>query len=315
MKRIYRIISASDYESVRDLCHDVKSGLKPAIEQAAKMLAPLVPLGKTVLVPVPGHEGAASHTLDLAYAIEKEVRRSGVDATVFDCLVCDPHESLCEIKRKGGDPSGIELNVRFRDQGGEDIFNKAFRDGYRVVLVDNVVDTGKTARACMDVVDDCDILCIGNTLRDTQAQFYPDQPGKGVPVHVHFENIEDDSTLFDTFCDKVYLPCCPAIGDTFFTDGTTQRNVLRKILRYKEDLYKWRNCVVERNHSPFLSFQEFSHVGDRWFRGSDGSVHILLNDAPLDRKTTHRHAPSFDPNDEEQYRQLLRNFRKGKCWY
>lgn len=312
MKRNYRIIAASGYDSVRDLCHDVKSGLKPAIEQAAKMLAPLVPeMGFVVLIPVPGHEGTAKYTLELAQAIERETKKYNRNVGVVDCLVCDPHPSLCELKRKGGDPADIELNVRFRDQCGEDVFNKAYQAADRFVLVDNVVDTGLTARSCMDVVDDCDVLCIGNTLRDTQAQFYPDQPGKGVPVFVHFQNIEDDSTLFDIFCDKVYLPCCPAIGDTFFADWTTQRNVLRKILRYKENLNKWANCVADRDRSPFLSFQEFFYVVDRWFRGSDGSVHILLNDSPDNRKATR--TPPFSPTDE-QYREMLRNFRKGNMW-
>ena len=142
------VIAAMPYEFCRDFCHLVKSGYTPAIQTAARLLMHFVP-EKSILVPIPGHGGNATYTLELAKHICKYLTIAETDAVVFDALKCTPHDSLCELKKSGLPIEDIELGIRLRN--GINLL-RFIEAGYAIVLIDNVVDTGKTATAAVEAI-------------------------------------------------------------------------------------------------------------------------------------------------------------------
>ena len=113
-------------------------------------------------MPIPSHTGRATDTLTLAKAIRDALAEKGLRAPVIDGLECDPHESLCELKhRDGGDPDKTEIRTRVRELS----LYEYLMDNTPVYLVDNVVDTGKTARAALRVLPADGIIAIGTTGR------------------------------------------------------------------------------------------------------------------------------------------------------
>ncbi len=129
---------------------------------------------KSVLVPVPGHEGYATHSVRMCAAILVATAKANQTdgavkkySTLCDCLSCVPHPSLCVMKHRGEDISRVEVEVQWKNELEKDLFNSYVRDGLVPILVDNVVDTGKTARSCMRRlgVGPVQVIAIGSTGR------------------------------------------------------------------------------------------------------------------------------------------------------
>lgn len=114
---------------------------------------------KCILIPVPGHRGDAEVNLDLCNALKNAAGISR-DIRRIDALRCDPHESLCEAKRQGKDTAGIDIrmHINAKETSREDLqmLNKTFQ----IVLVDNVMDTGRTLRAAAEALGLQDVLAI-----------------------------------------------------------------------------------------------------------------------------------------------------------
>lgn len=112
-----------------------------------------------ILIPVPGHSGYTGPNLDLCNTLRKAAGVSR-DIRVIDALRCDPHESLCEAKRQGKDTAGIDIrmHINAKQTSREDLqmLNKTIQ----IVLVDNVMDTGRTLRAAAEALGLEDILAI-----------------------------------------------------------------------------------------------------------------------------------------------------------
>ena len=114
---------------------------------------------KCILIPVPEHRGNAEANLDLCNAlknaagISKDVRR-------IDALRCDPHESLCEAKRQGKDTAGIDIrmHINTKETSREDL--QMLNETFQIVLVDNVMDTGRTLRAAAEALGLEDVMAI-----------------------------------------------------------------------------------------------------------------------------------------------------------
>ena len=158
-----RIIGARNYDEVRDDCHAVKTAAPgdEVFARSARGIAEAIDRN-CVLVPIPSHTGRATDTLTLAKAIRDALAEKGLRAPVIDGLECDPHESLCELKhRDGGDPDKTEIRTRVRELS----LYEYLMDNTPVYLVDNVVDTGKTARAALRVLPADGIIAIGTTGR------------------------------------------------------------------------------------------------------------------------------------------------------
>lgn len=156
------ILNPVPYEKVRSLCHKVKEGDENAINTAAKMLAKALPKSNVVLIPVPGHTGKADYTLKLAKAIRKNSDTKYITA-ICSCLRSNCHESLCEAKHQEKNINHITIKISFTDKITRTLYNTYLQNDFVPVLVDNVIDTGKTMRECIKLIPKGQILTIGDT--------------------------------------------------------------------------------------------------------------------------------------------------------
>ena len=125
------------------IAHSIKDGDTDAIEYAARKMAALVP-NNAVLVPIPGHHGVADQTLRLAQALSSYTHLPLVDA-----LRGREHESQYQAKLRGRVLSG-------REMGFHQI--RELPSGRIPCLIDNVVDTGTTAKAAVGALGDAVVL-------------------------------------------------------------------------------------------------------------------------------------------------------------
>lgn len=180
LKKI-KIVGARQYDLVKDICHAVKDGDKAALRAAAIQIARELP-PKAILVPVPSHTGRATYTLELCNAIKDEMKKRGMtDTYVADSLTVKPHPSLCELKQQGKDVFDVDIRVDWISNSQRMLlrtFNNS--NGHPVFLVDNVIDTGKTARSCIrhilssNFFEGIAVAAIGNTFRsDISRQHGP----------------------------------------------------------------------------------------------------------------------------------------------
>lgn len=160
-----QIIGALPYQEVRERCHQLKEGSEDVVEkEAVRFAGELLRLWeKILLVPVPGHDGFSGYTNKLAQRIAELCRHHFLPAVYLDVLRAIPHESFNERKHQGYQPQDGDIIIRWLTKGSDMIFNLNKSLGYMPVLVDNVVDSGVTARACMKVIGECPVLCTGFT--------------------------------------------------------------------------------------------------------------------------------------------------------
>ena len=59
-----KILGAEPYDKVRELCHQKEMSADDYVKLIGDRFYPFLP-EKSVLIPVPGHDGTASHTLQL----------------------------------------------------------------------------------------------------------------------------------------------------------------------------------------------------------------------------------------------------------
>ena len=167
MEKELKIIGARPYMEVRDLCHKVKEGYLEAIKEAAASLAASLP-DECILVPVPGHDGRATYTARLATKIWDEMNLSGKKPCYIDALAADPHPSFCELKHRGEPTDTVKLNTRILARSKKAVRQHCIEKGMPVILIDNVVDTGKTARSAMSPflsmgIENIKVAAIGDT--------------------------------------------------------------------------------------------------------------------------------------------------------
>jgi len=149
-----QVYSCGEYLNVRSLAHQVKEGRKDAIEKAAIEMAKVavkIPNYQDYrLVPMPGHEGKPTYTLDLALELASLTANY-----VCDFLRSTPGDTLYEQKRK----NGIE---GLRPDAFETLGH--FSLDYRPIFIDNVLDTGTTAMSAFKAVGgDAILLTLGST--------------------------------------------------------------------------------------------------------------------------------------------------------
>lgn len=135
---------------MRELAHGIKTGEKNAIAESARILADYVH-DNAVLVPMPSHTGKATTMKTLAEAIAK-IRP---DVEVIDALKSDPHESNYTHKQRLHKPVAVTMHPT----------GAKIPDGRPVMVLDNVLASGTTARAALAVIPDADILVLGDASR------------------------------------------------------------------------------------------------------------------------------------------------------
>ncbi|MCR5588107.1 MAG: hypothetical protein K6F72_00665 [Bacteroidales bacterium] len=120
---------------LKNLVKRVKSRDPQVILQVAELMSPLIPQD-AVLVPAPSHTGEATDMLDLSEALS---RITGTP--VANVLRGVERESQYQVKKEGGRPITAE-------QMGI-VMDGTLPDDKIPVVIDNVVDSGNTAEACV----------------------------------------------------------------------------------------------------------------------------------------------------------------------
>ena len=164
------IIFSKPYNEVREQCHLLKTGETKGIEDFLQEIENSLPV-KTVLVPMPQSSGRAEYTLSLASRIALYVNALHNDKTVIvlNCLNGKIRDSVCGRKTIGLPFDDIEFGFAYMD-GMKARVAKFREEGWKIILVDNVVDTGTTARHALEALGGSDQSDFGLiTLGDTNA--------------------------------------------------------------------------------------------------------------------------------------------------
>jgi len=175
-----KVVGALPYDRVRKDCHAIKDGNNQVIHhygwQIAKFLNPGFEFGTIILVPIPGHTGIANQTLKLSEVISSFLNVRGFFAAVSDVLMCDRHEPLYDIKKRGEDISKIPLGIRYKSKrhkqelaywlsrlGTIEQHPEYRLPNLKIYLVDNVVDTGYTVREVFKVTSNLPVIAVGDS--------------------------------------------------------------------------------------------------------------------------------------------------------
>lgn len=146
--KMVKCLVAGCYQNfeLNTLAKKIKDGDRIAIRLAAEKMSPLVKKGD-ILVPVPSHNGRAEYTLTLSRQIA-----TLTGAVVMDALAGEKRESSYLLKKKGIMLQAGDLGFRLVGQKPEG----------HVLVVDNVIASGNTARAAVDVVPGATVLALAN---------------------------------------------------------------------------------------------------------------------------------------------------------
>ena len=128
------------YDGINNwLCHKLKENDPQAITYCARQLVKMLP-ENAVVIPIPGHHGFALQTLYLARAINEQ---SGGIIPVANVLKGNSRMSNYQAKKEGSLLPAEELG--FRQVA-------PLPKGKVPYLLDNVVDTGTTAKAAINAL-------------------------------------------------------------------------------------------------------------------------------------------------------------------
>ena len=165
MDNTNNILFARPYEAVREDCHKIKEGDIVTLEKWADEIAPALP-DKAILVPVPGHNGVATYTKTLGQKIIEASSWAFLpkDVRMIDCLLSPVRPSLCQMKKENLPFEDVDLGIRYNNRLVKPHLEAYISKGYEIILLDNVIDTGKTARACLKALRiDAKLVCVGDT--------------------------------------------------------------------------------------------------------------------------------------------------------
>ena len=141
-------ISVKGYADIRSLARAVKRRDPAEIKKAAKLMAKYIP-DNAVLIPIPSHTGKATDMLDLANEIGRIT-----NSPVADVLVGVERKSQYQAKKEGSALTPSEIGIEQVSR---------LPDGKIPVFIDNVVNTGNTAKAAVDAVGKGIVVCLGST--------------------------------------------------------------------------------------------------------------------------------------------------------
>ena len=147
-------VAVDKYRNVSSLAKRVKSRDAEAVREDAEMMKPLIP-ENAVLVPVPSHTGEATDMLDVA-----KVLGELTGSEVADVLKGAPRASQYDTKKETGAAiSSSDLGIRMEGQ---------LPEGKLPIIIDNVVDTGNTAEACVQALGRGVVVSLGRSVDDTR---------------------------------------------------------------------------------------------------------------------------------------------------
>ena len=147
-------VAVDKYRNVSSLAKRVKSRDAEAVREVAEMMKHLIP-ENAVLVPVPSHTGEATDMLDVA-----KVLGELTGSEVADVLKGAPRASQYDTKKETGAAiSSSDLGIRMEGQ---------LPEGKLPIIIDNVVDTGNTAEACVQALGRGVVVSLGRSVDDTR---------------------------------------------------------------------------------------------------------------------------------------------------
>lgn len=158
-----QLIYSNPYEQVKALCHRVKEP-NGVFDIPRQLLAQAwSALGRqSILIPVPGHLGTPDDMTVLCGRIRDCGRAKRIN--IIEMLRGDARPSLCEAKRRGDKLPDVTFTINGEETSAEDIalLSKTFD----IVLVDNVLDSGRTAQAAQRALGvPCKLITLGSTGR------------------------------------------------------------------------------------------------------------------------------------------------------
>lgn len=162
-----KVIFSRPYNEVKIECMKMKQGDVSVIDEHINAINDSLP-AKCVLIPMPQSSGRAEYTLSLATTIAQQVNElyNGKTVVVLDCLYGKVRDSVCGRKQKGEPFDDIDFGFGFKDRQ-EERLSSFFEDGWSLILVDNVVDTGTTAihaiHAMNRLIEEVSVLALGDT--------------------------------------------------------------------------------------------------------------------------------------------------------
>lgn len=167
------IIFSKPYVEVRQLCIDLKLNnynpkivLQDFLQEISESVPP-----KSVLIPIPQSSGLAEYTENIALTIATYINSLGLDKTsvLFDCIKGDVRDSVCGRKERGAPFDDIHFRFHVLEQLKERLKNY-YKSGWKLILVDDIVDTGTTIRAAGEALiplgielQDVAVLTLGDT--------------------------------------------------------------------------------------------------------------------------------------------------------
>lgn len=184
-------VSAGGYRGkMQKLAHGVKTRDPKVIAEVADLMASLIPKD-AVLVPAPSHTGEATDMLDLAQAISE---RTG--APVANVLKSVKRGSQYDAKNAGKPLSASELGIT--------VTGEPLPAGLLPVVIDNVVDTGNTAEACVKALGKGVVASLADskgrykrvTSLKSAEPVVTDKNGNVVPLSDRFEFMIGEGSLF-----------------------------------------------------------------------------------------------------------------------
>jgi len=138
---------AGHYSDFRQLCHQLKTGDSLAIREAASIISSeFVFPQDTILIPMPSHIG---HSTDMLTLTECISHMTGIP--FLDALQGNSRQSVYDAKKHGHILTGEELGFRLKAD---------IPDGLRPLILDNVIATGLTAGAALDVIPDASVIAL-----------------------------------------------------------------------------------------------------------------------------------------------------------
>ena len=129
---------------LRTIARGVRDNNPKCIECAAKLFDLMLPKGARV-IPMPGHRGSACQMLSV---VRKLVERRS-DITAYDILTCNPHEANYSQKKY---TTPVPINMR--------LSNAINFNGVELFILDNVICTGVTASAALEVLPDATVVAL-----------------------------------------------------------------------------------------------------------------------------------------------------------
>lgn len=197
MKQDINLLFGLPYERVREDCHLIKDGNDDTMWKWAPIIAKRLP-NKCLFIPVPGREGTAKQTASLVIKIQTEMMKTGKESKYFAVITGKPRRSLCEMKKAGYPIEDIDLGLKLVHKNTRSKLDNYISMGYTPILVDNVIDTGKTVRDCLKLLpNNTKVVVLG----DTGAWRQENLLEKLADAHNHVKNIDSIGKLLDEIND------------------------------------------------------------------------------------------------------------------